>query len=203
MTVKDTVNFVVLSVNDLSEKTEESISMLQNAFFYNKLRFIEDARSLTESIREKKDLLTAELEEAAQDSPNLKAYISIPKHLERISDHIDKIAENMASKINEKILFSDKAMSEVTFLLQRTKEILNTMTDFILARNTFIAIYLKESEQEIERSATKFSTLHEDRLIEGLCTDKASGIFLNILSSIKVIAWHTRQIAEELVAPVT
>ncbi|MEE9524144.1 MAG: PhoU domain-containing protein [Thermodesulfovibrionales bacterium] len=203
MTVKDTVNFVVLSVNDLSEKTEESISMLQNAFFYNKLRFIEDARALTESIREKKDLLTAELEEAAHDSPNLKVYISIPRHLERISDHIDKIAGNMASKINEKILFSDKAMSEVTFLLQRTKEILNTMTDFILARNTFIAIYLKESQQEIERSATKFSTLHEDRLIEGLCTDKASGIFLNILSSIKVIAWHTRQIAEELVTPVT
>ena len=202
MTVKDTVNFVVLSVNDMSRKTEDSISMLQNAFFYNKLHFIEDARALTETIREKEAILTAEIENAAEDSPDLEVYITIPKHLERISDHIDKIAENMSTKIKENILFSDKAMSEVTFLLQRTKEILNTLTDFILARNMFIANYLKESEQEIERSATKFSTLHEERLIEGLCTAKASGIFLNILGSIKVIAWHTRQIAEELVRPV-
>jgi phosphate:Na+ symporter len=203
MTVKETINFVVLSVNDMSKKTEESISMLQSALFYSKAHFIEDAQALTESIREKQAILTTEIEEAAQDSPKLEVYIAIPKHLERISDHIDKIAGQMSIKIKENILFSDKAMSEMTFLLQRIKEILNTLTDFILARNIFIADYLKESEQEIERSATQFSEHHENQLVEGLRSDKASGIFLKTLGSIKVIAWHTRQIAEELVKPVS
>jgi hypothetical protein len=63
MTVKDTVNFVVLSVNDMSKKTEDSISTLQNAFFYNKIPFIDDARRMTESVRERKDKLTNEIKE--------------------------------------------------------------------------------------------------------------------------------------------
>ena len=109
----------------------------------------------------------------------------------------------MSEKIKKNILFSDKAMSETTFLLQRTKEILNTLSDYILARNIFIANYLKESEQEIQRSATRFSTLHEERLIEGLCTDEASSLFVRMLDSIKTIAWHTRQIAEGLVMQAT
>ncbi len=203
MTVKEKVDFVVLSVNDMSDKTEDSITMLQNAFFYNKLSFIEDALALTESVREKEAKLTAEIRDAAGVSPKLEAYISIPKHLEHISDHINKIADCMSEKIKKNILFSDKAMSETTFLLQRTKEILNTLSDYILARNIFIANYLKESEQEIQRSATRFSTLHEERLIEGLCTDEASSLFVRMLDSIKTIAWHTRQIAEGLVMQAT
>ncbi len=203
MKVKETADFVILSVNDMSGKTEESISILQNAFYCNKSSFLEDARALTGSIREKVTKLTREIEAATQVAPKLEAYVTIPRHLERISDHIDKIAYNIGVKIKENILFSDKAISETTYMLQRTKEILNTLTDFILARNNFIADYLREAEQEIERSAARFSTLHENRLIEGLCSDKASGIFLHILDSVKVIAWHTRRIAEELVRPVS
>ncbi|UCG77797.1 MAG: hypothetical protein JSV21_09495 [Nitrospirota bacterium] len=200
MAVKNTINFVILSVNDMSQKTEDSISMLQNALFYNKRSFVTDALSLTNEIRERKDKLTKELEVAAESDPELKVYISIPAHLGRVSDLINNIADSISSKIDKQLLFSDKAVSELTFLLQRIKEILNTLTDYILARNTFIASYLKESEQEIERSATKFSTLHEERLIEGICTTNASTLYVQMLDAIKGIAWHTRKIAEELIS---
>jgi len=194
------VNEIILEINEMCKKAEDSISMLQNAFFYNKFIFVGEAERIAGEIGDREASLTAEAVEEAQRNPELKAFVSIPGHLERISDHARKIAQCIAEKIRDNILFSDKAVSEITFLMQRTKEILNTVSDYVLARNIFIANYLGESEQEIERSATKFSTLHEERLIEGVCSTRASSLYLHILDSIKGIAWHTRQIAEKLIA---
>jgi Na+/phosphate symporter len=59
---------------------------------------------------------------------------------------------------------------------------------------------VRESAAEISRSASEFATMHEERLIEGLCMPKASPLFLDILDAIKGIAWHAKEIAEKLTA---
>ncbi|GBD98300.1 hypothetical protein BMS3Abin07_00311 [bacterium BMS3Abin07] len=69
---------------------------------------------------------------------------------------------------------------------------MNTLSDYILARNIIITHYIKESGKEIEHIAPGFSTLHEERLIEELCTTKASSLYLHILDSIKGIVLACR-----------
>ena len=45
----------------------------------------------------------------------------------------------------------------------------------------------------------EYATLHEERLIEGLCLPVASSLYINMLDSIKNIAWHAKEIATKLV----
>ncbi len=142
--------------------------------------------------------MTESIVELSQDEAVIKDYIAVPGHLERIGDNIDGMINCLNTKINGKIIFSDKAMDETNYLLQRVKEVLNNTGDLILARNTEIANYIVESENEIAGSANEYATSHADRMIEGLCLPEASSIYLHILDALKGIAWHARQIAEKL-----
>lgn len=198
--LKEEEKAAVLSINEMSKDLEDSIVLLQNALFYNNTVFIDEVHDLSEKIMNDEARLTSEVVEKAKKMSELKPLVSVPGHLASICKLVDTIAYDISKKVREEILFSDKALSEITYLLLRTKEIMTTLSDFILAKNIFIANYIIESEKEIEQSATRYSTLHEDRLIEGICTTQASALYLHILDSIKSIVWHMKQIAEKLLA---
>ena len=136
--------------------------------------------------------------ERAKGNPDLRVYIIVPGHIERIGHSIGNIIRCTRVKIREGISFSDRAVSEITFLMERLQEVLKNVGDIILARNVIIRKYVEESVAEIGRSADAFETTHGERLIEGSCTPEAAPLFLDILDAIKVIAWHSKEIAEKL-----
>ncbi len=100
--------------------------------------------------------------------------------------------------VKEKVLFSDRAIEEVTYLLQRLTDILRPTSDIILARNAILGKYVNESEAGVVKRALEYATLHEERLIEGLCIPFASLLYINMLDEIKNIAWHAKEIATKL-----
>ncbi|GBE01400.1 hypothetical protein BMS3Bbin06_00593 [bacterium BMS3Bbin06] len=189
----------VAAIYSISKELEECQSQIYNAFIYNKPSFLDEADTVTKRVIDNEERLTTELLAACGKDEKARRYCTVPTNLGRIAFNFGIISRAVRTKIKEDLLFSDKAISEVNFLFNRTKEILNTLSDFLLARNTYTANYLIESEKEIERAATEFATLHEERLIEGLCLPKVSGIYILILDSIKRIAWNARTIAENLV----
>lgn len=192
------VKSFITSIHEMSKDMEDCLSLLYNAFIYNKFSFIDEAEGIITRIRDAEKGLTDDLIAASPSDKVARLYSTVPSHFERIASNFEHMARALRIKIKEDLLFSDKAISEVNFLLNRVKEVLNTLSDLVLARNTYVANYIKESEREIERTATEFATLHEERLIEGLCLPKSSGVYILLLDSIKRIAWNAREIAEKL-----
>jgi Na+/phosphate symporter len=174
--------------------------LLQNAFIYNSSKSLDECEVKAKEIHENEKIFTEEVIAEVKADPDLRVYVSVPGHMERMGDYIEDIIGCIRTKIKEGILFTDKAVSEVTFLMERLQEVLKNTGDIILARNRIIRDYVKESSTEISRSANEFSTMHEERLIEGLCMPKASSLFLHILDALKGIAWHAKEIAEKLTA---
>ncbi len=188
----------VSEIHEMANKIEEALSLLYNAFIYNKESFLKEANAIVVDVKKKEKQLTDDLISASDVDPTARLYAPIPSHLERMAGNIELISRAIETKIHEDLLFSDKAVSEINYLFNRTKEVILNMSDLILARNRFLANYIIESEREIERTANEFSTLHEERLIEGLCLPKVSGLYVMILDSIKRIAWNAKEIAEKL-----
>ncbi|HEB74753.1 MAG TPA: hypothetical protein ENJ04_00160 [Nitrospirae bacterium] len=188
----------VSRIHGMSQGLEEAISLLYNAFIYNRETFIDEAEVIIRGVKDVEKELTDALISASKSDESARLFASIPAHIERMAGNLEHIARSIRTKVRDSILFSDKAISEVSFLFQRTREILNTTSDLILARNTFIANYIKKSEAEIEHTANQFATLHEERLVEGLCLPKSSGLYIVMLDSIKRIAYHAKEIAEKL-----
>ena len=189
---------IIGKLYDLNQKAVECIFLLKNAFIFNSSKSLDECEAKTKSILEAEKALTGEFIEDAKVDPDSRGYVSVPGYIERMADFIEDIACCIRTKIIDGILFSDKAIAETTFLLEKLQDVLRNTSDIILSRNAILREYVIESAAEISRSANDFATMHEDRLIEGLCMPVASPLYLHMLDAIKGIAWHGKQIAEKI-----
>ncbi|MBI4682626.1 MAG: hypothetical protein HY757_05945 [Nitrospirae bacterium] len=182
-------------LHDITHKTDEFVAAMQTAFIYNSTKPMKENKSIAEGFMKDTGRLSVIFKEAATDDEGLKPYSTVPEHILMIWKKLDKLSDLMDKKIRENILFSDKAVNETVYLLQRLVEMLRPTADIILARNTFLSKYIQESQANIEKMADEYATLHENRLIAGECLHVASSIYVSMLEAIKGIAWHTKEIA--------
>lgn len=197
--MKDECGDILQTMHKLGNDAEDCISLLQAAFIYNSSKNLHDCRMKIDIIKCTVPHLIDRITELARKDNNLKPYVSVPVHLIGIGEGIEKLSELMDRKIRGGILFSDRAITEITFLLQRLVDILRPASDIILARNEILNRYIQESGANIEKRAIEYATLHEERLIEGLCLPAASPLYISMIDEIKNIAWHAREIAVNLV----
>lgn len=197
--MKEDVKKLLLMMHEMANTAETGISLLQTAFIYNSTGPLNECIAAAEIIRNSEPDLTKSIIGMAKGNPELAPFVSIPAHLMRIGENIEKLSGLVNKKIKEDILFSDRAVTEITFLLQRLVDIIRPTADIILAKNTILRRYIEESEAGIVKRATEYATLHEERLIEGLCLPVASSLYINMLDAIKSIAWHAKEIAVKLV----
>ncbi|MCX8027564.1 MAG: hypothetical protein N3A62_06905 [Thermodesulfovibrionales bacterium] len=197
--MEDEIKKLLLTMHDLTAGAETCMSNLQTALIYNSSNTLKDCFAKVEEVKRLEPELSKRLSELSKSNPKLKPYESVPMHILKIYENIEKLSIEVEKKIKDNILFSDKAMTEVTFLLQRLIDILRPTADIILAKNAIVRRYVEESRAGIVRRAIEYATLHEERLIEGLCLQVASSIYLNMLDAIKSIAWHAKEITVNLV----
>ncbi len=196
--IKIGIKEILIVLHEMGNDAEECISSLQTALIYHKTLPLDDSRDRAESIRKQEVPLTTRLTEIIADDSSAERYVSIPGHLARIAEDIEKLIDLIDKKIRDKILFSDRADNESMFLLQRLVEILRPATDMILARNIFLSKYVQKSQSDLSKMADEYATLHEERLIKGECLPLASSIYVSMLDLIKRIAWHAKQITVKL-----
>jgi len=185
-------------IHRMSECVEEALSALYKAFLYHREEFLQEAELCIQMIKDRQRPLTERLISVSDTDRIAMRYATVPVNLERMAHNLEHIERAIQTKIKEALLFSDKAVSELNYLFYRLKEVMTALEDMILARNIYLANYIKESEKEIERAASAYATAHEDRLVQGLCMQKSSGVYLIILDALKRIAWNAREIAERL-----
>lgn len=189
---------LVLSMHNLFPDISESLDMLQRGFLYDNLMSVENGNAkLLKLVNESKDI-SKEVSDESQKDNSAVLYRPVPAHLENIVAYCLDIASTLLAKIKDGTLFSDRATNEINYLFEKTKDIIANTGDYVLARNTIVAGYIRESGVSLARSADDFSTKHEERLIEGICTPKASALFLKMIDSFKGIARQSRELAADL-----
>lgn len=187
------------TMHEMGNNAEKCISLLQTAFIYNSVNPLKECCAMVEAVKKAEPELTKRVTNLAKDDADLTPYVPIPVHLLRIAENIERLCSAIEKKIKDGILFSDRAVTETTFILQRLTDILRPTSDIILTKNTFLNRYVQESEAGIVRKATEFATSHEERLVKGLCLSVASSIYINMLDAAKSIAWHAKEIAAKIV----
>jgi Na+/phosphate symporter len=196
--VKSGIKDSLKMLYDMMIIAEDCISLLQNAFIYNKPELLQESKAKVDGIKKELALFNKDTREGLADNPDWGLYDATPDHVLRIAENIEKLAGQIRKKVDERILFSHKAVGETIFLLQRLTEILLPTADMLLARNTFLGMYIQESQLGVEQRAKEYATLHEDRLIKGLCNDASSVIYIDMLDAIVNIAWQSKEIASKL-----
>src|SRR3990172_5360717 len=129
---------LVSKTYELGQAAMDSIELLQRGFIYNNLRMLDDMRDISARIEGAEKELTEKIREEARANPAAAFYRNVPSHLMEIALKLDAAARSIATKVGQGVLFSDKAVDEVNFLLEKLKDILSNTNDMILARNNII-----------------------------------------------------------------
>ena len=203
ITVQDTkigIKDVLMVLHETGNTTEDCISSIQTALIYNTSLPLKDCKAKFDNIKKQEFLLTEKVTDIISNDQSVEQYVTLPGHFSRIASNIEKLNELVDKKNQGNILFSDKAVNEAIFLLQRLIEMLRPATDMILARNIFLSTYVQKSQTGLSKMADEYATLHEERLVTGECNPVASSLYLNMLDQIKSIAWHIKEITVKLAA---
>ncbi len=215
---------IIKKLYHMNQSLVECISLLRNAFIFNSLEFLDQCEAKAKKMIQTEKALTEEFIEDAKVDPDVRVYVSVSGHIEKMVNFIEDIVGCIRTKIRDGISFSEKAVLETTFLLARLQDVLRNLNNIILSRdlilreyvkdrhlhwssdqvplseNVILREYVKESTSEINRSAYEFVTMHEIRIIDGLCMPIASPLFIHMLDAIKGIARHAKETAEKLTA---
>jgi Na+/phosphate symporter len=129
-----------------------------------------------------------------------KPYLSMASSFDRMSYNMEGIVNRLKSIVQERILFSDRAVKEINDIFQEAMDLLESLPDLILTQNKLLAQHIGEQVRSMFKIANGYSEEHEERLIQGVCTPKSSPIYLGILESLKGIIAHTLEVSGKIVS---
>lgn len=185
-------------MHEIGTGAEHCMVLLQRAFMRNSLDPLNACREKLAVFKNAEPELAKKVKELACKDESKKEYAAIFQCLVSICNELAELTEPLEKKIEEKVLFSDRAVTEISFLSQNLAELLKATGDLILVKNPILLRYVLESESMVVKMAIEYATQHEERMIEGLCLPIASPIFLRMLELFKGIARQAKEIASTL-----
>jgi len=179
-------------------KSREMLELTEDAFAKNKVSPLDQAEELAREIHDKEDVLTEKLAKLASSTPEARAIISVPAHIEKIASTIKRIQDNTRTRIKEGMLFSDKAIQETTTMFAKTKDVLKKAGEVAVTGAKKGVEEITAESDAIERMVNEFTTAHENRIITGEASPKSSTVFLCILYAFEDMAAHIKNAVRKI-----
>jgi phosphate:Na+ symporter len=131
-------------------------------------------------------------------SVELPVLLHTVNDLERIGDHAVNIVEIAERKIDQKLSFSDSALSEA----ERLRKEVDQMFDRIIEafeNNIEAAKEALISENKLNNMQIEFRRSHVERMTEGICSPQTGLIFIDLVDNIEKIGDHLTNIAQAII----
>lgn len=174
----------------------EIIELIRNGFNQHSFKILEQASEKARFLHKSENSILEKMIGDIKEHPNARFFVAIPPHLERIGDKLESMINCTRIKTSEVIMFSDKAVNELNYLMDTVKNILKCMKDMIITRNGVLIKTTLDEAETFGKIASDYATEHEERLISGTCAPRASSIYLDMLDSLREIAVHSKEIAQ-------
>ncbi len=132
------------------------------------------------------------------DKKNIMHLSNIVADLEQIGDYIKDMIERIEIKIEEKLLFSDEALSEYRNLYGIIETAFSDIVNSLITNDKNLAKQILKDKGEIDILVNKYRDAHTERLLSGICDPRAGNMFLNLLDFTGQIFNHTKSIAKNI-----
>ena len=119
--------------------------------------------------------------------------------LERIGDHAVNIVEIAERKIEQKLSFSNSALTEAEQLRKEIDQMFDSVIAALENNDTEAAKSALANEYDLNRMQIDFRRSHVQRMSEGICTPQAGLIFIDLVDNIEKIGDHLTNIAQAII----
>jgi len=119
----------------------------------------------------------------------------MPAALERIGDCVESLALCIASLHRDDVPFSERGHSELMTLFGRSLELVEGLTATLRQGRLEGVGELRAAGERFQALCDAYSLHHQERLIHGACTPRASSVFLSMLDSFREIERYVRRMS--------
>ena len=132
-------------------------------------------------------------------SAELPVLLHMINDLERIGDHAVNIVEIAERKIEQKLTFSDLALTDAAQLKKEAEQMCDYIITALENNDTEAAKSALVNEDNLNKMQIVLRRSHVQRMSEGLCSPEAGLIFIDLVDNIEKIGDHLTNIAQAVI----
>ncbi len=169
----------------LFEDTVPVLHDIYKGFMGQKLNLLKESRTKF------RDSLIATLpgvEKIIEDKEKNAAeqmFIAALPHFQRIALALDNLVDKMEIKVESNILFTDKALDEIRQLMVAVAAEFVDVKDYCATRNPVLRKQIDANLDKVTNLINEFDSIHQNRLISGVCMPQASYLYIDMTDSLK------------------
>jgi len=132
-------------------------------------------------------------------STELPVLLHTVNDLERIGDHAVNIVEVAERKIDQKLSFSDSALTEADQLREEIEQMFDSIIEALKNNNIEAAKSALLNETNLNRMQMDFRRSHVERMSGGVCLPQTGLIFIDLVDNVEKIGDHLTNIAQAII----
>jgi phosphate:Na+ symporter len=189
----------------MAKTAKKALENCLSAIVNNDRRTLESVRQIEDFIDEFQIAITTYLSALSRRQLSDEVSIELPvllhtvNDLERIGDHAVNVVEIAERKIEQKLLFSDSALTEIGQLRHEAEQMFDHVIEALEKNDIEAAKLALVNENNINQMQMDFRRSHVQRMSESICSPQTGLIFIDLVDNVEKIGDHLTNIAQAII----
>ena len=171
--------------NDVFVQTVPILETIKKGFFTHNLDIMREGKGQFREMLKSKVAGVLMVMEEPNKTEVQKQWLALIPSFQTIGLALENLISKMETKVELKILFSEKALAEIKELYTILEQQFRNAKDYIATKNPVLMTEMRAGWEKIFKTADEYAVIHQNRLIAGVCVPQASYLYLDIVDSIK------------------
>ena len=184
----------------VSKLFEETVPILHNiykGFVGHKINLLKESRlTFRESLKKRLPGIEKLVENKDKNEAVKRFLVALP-HLQRVALALDNLVDKMETKVESNVLFNEKALDEIKQVMVAVGTEFTDVKDYCMTKNPLLKAQIQADMKKVMKMIDDFDTIHQNRLITGVCMPKASYLYIDMTDSLKRMARELVAFAEK------
>ena len=185
------------TISEILDSVKSILDDIKRCIFSNDKGCLDAAEKKRKAILTSSLPMTEAVVSKQQKSQLEIRFLGILPSLQKLGINLDDLLGASYSKITLDVAFTEKALKEISDIIAGVKELARDTKDFFTTKNPRLSDQIAAGSGKLKTMADEFALVHQGRLIVGLCSPKASYLYLDIIESLKRMARELALIAEK------
>ena len=187
-------------INEFFQNIEQVLSNILNSIRTENTDGLESAESIISKTSLQVKSYQLSDQNIVKNSPVCNGTVKrdLINRLEKILFNLSRLINLFKEKANKHILFSEKAIGELEYLIKTIKHLSRCLKDATITKNEVLTKYIIDTANSLENTAANFAVEHEERLLSGVCQSQSSAVFIDLLNTIKENSYHFKEMGRQI-----
>ena len=124
-------------------------------------------------------------------------FLTVLPCIQKLGINIGDLLRASTTKLDCGVPFTDKGLNEIKDVIAGAQGLAMDTKDVFITKNRHLGQRVQSDVEQLYEMVDAFSLEHQDRLIKGACSAKASYLYLDMMEALKRTVLHFAALSKE------